>query len=58
MFAVGHLILYGCESNSVTVKEHCKFREPEIRLLRRMFGPKTKEITEEQKICKNKALRE
>ena len=34
------VVLYGCETWSLTLKEECRLRVFENRILRRMFGPK------------------
>ena len=41
------VVLYGCETWSLTLREECRLRVFENRVLRRIFGPK-----------KNKAIRE
>jgi hypothetical protein len=41
--------LYGCEIWSVTLREECKLRIFENRLLRRIFGPKREEVVGGQK---------
>jgi hypothetical protein len=41
------VVLYGCESWSVTLREECWLRVFENRLLRRIFGPKRDEVTGE-----------
>jgi hypothetical protein len=37
------VVLYGCETWSLTLWEECRLRVFETRLLRRIFGPKRKE---------------
>jgi hypothetical protein len=37
--------LYGCESFSLTLREECRLRVFENRVLRRIFGPKRDEVT-------------
>ena len=34
------VVLYGCETWSLTIKEECRLRVFENRILRRIFGPK------------------
>jgi hypothetical protein len=38
-------VLYGCESWSLTLREECRLRVFENKVLRRIFGPKTDEVT-------------
>jgi len=38
-------VLYGCETWSLTLREECGLRVFEIRVLRRIFGPKRGEVT-------------
>ena len=43
-----HIIsLYGCETWSLTLREERRLRVFENRVLRRVFGPKRDEVTEE-----------
>jgi hypothetical protein len=39
------VILYGCETWSLTLRENCRFRVLEKRVLRRLFGPKRDKVT-------------
>jgi hypothetical protein len=39
------VVLYGCETWSLTVREEHKLRVIEIRVLRRIFGPKRDGVT-------------
>jgi hypothetical protein len=39
------LVLYGCETWSLTLREEHRFRVFENRVLRRIFGPKRGEVT-------------
>jgi hypothetical protein len=39
------LVLYGCETWSLTLREEHRLRAFENRALRRMFGPKRTEVT-------------
>jgi hypothetical protein len=41
------VLLYGCESWSLTLREEHRLRVFENRLLRRIFGPKGDEVTGE-----------
>jgi len=41
------VVLYGCETWSLTLREETRLRVLEKRLLRRIFGPKRVEVTEE-----------
>ena len=42
-----HVVLYGCETCSLTVREERRLRVFENRVLRRLFGPKRDEVTRE-----------
>jgi hypothetical protein len=39
-----HVVLYGCEIWFVTLREECRLRKSENRVLRRIFGPNRDEI--------------
>jgi hypothetical protein len=39
------VLLYGCESWSLKLREKCRLRVFENRVLRRIFGPKREEVT-------------
>jgi hypothetical protein len=39
------IVLYGCETWSLTLKEEPRLRVFENRVLRRIFGPKRDEVT-------------
>jgi hypothetical protein len=39
------VVLYGCETWSLTLMEECRLRVFENRVLRRIFGPKRDEVT-------------
>jgi hypothetical protein len=41
------VVLYGCEPWSLTLREECRLRVFENRMLRRIFGPKRDEVTGE-----------
>ena len=38
------VVLYGCETWSLTLREECKLQVFENRVLRRVFGPKRDEV--------------
>jgi hypothetical protein len=38
------VVLYGCETWSLTLREECRLRVFEDRMLRRIFGPKRDEV--------------
>jgi hypothetical protein len=48
--------LYGCESWPLTLREECRVRVFENRVLRRIFGPKRDEVTGEWRRLHNKEL--
>jgi hypothetical protein len=50
------VVLYGCESWSLTLKEERRFRVFENGVLRRIFGPKRDEVTEEWRKLHNEEL--
>jgi hypothetical protein len=39
------VVLYGCETLSLTLREECRLWVFEYRVLRRVFGPKRDELT-------------
>ena len=39
------IVLYGCETWSLTLREECRLRVFENRVLRRILGPKRDEVT-------------
>jgi len=41
------VVLYGCETWLLTLREECKLRVFENRVMRRIFGPKSDEVTRE-----------
>ena len=43
------VVLYGCETWSLTLREKSRLRVFENRVLRRIFGPKRGEVTAEWK---------
>ena len=50
------LVLYGCETWSLTLREERRQRVFENRVLRRVFGPKRDEVTEEWRKLHNEEL--
>jgi len=43
--AILPVVLYGCETWSLTLREQCRTKVFDNRVLRRIFGPKKNEIT-------------
>jgi hypothetical protein len=52
------VILYGCETWSLTLKEEHRLRVFENKVLRRIFGPKRDEVTGEWRKLHNEELRD
>jgi hypothetical protein len=52
------VVLYGCETWSLTLKEEHRLRVFENRMLRRIFGPKRDEVTGEWRKFHNEELRD
>ena len=50
------VVLYGCETWSLTLQEERKLRVFENRVLRRIFGPRREEATGEWRRLHNKEL--
>jgi hypothetical protein len=50
------VVLYGCESWSLTLREEDRLRMFENRVLRRIFGPKTDKVTGEWRKLHNEEL--
>ena len=50
------VVLYGCETWSLTLREGRKLRVFENRVLRRIFGPRRDEVTGEWRILHNEEL--
>ena len=50
------VVLYGCETWSLTLREESKFRVSENRVLRRIFGPKRDEVAGEWRKLHNDEL--
>jgi hypothetical protein len=51
--ALNVLVIYGCETWSLTLREEHTMRVFENRVLRRIFGPKRDEVTGENCIMRN-----
>jgi hypothetical protein len=50
------VVLYGCESWSLTLREECRLGVFENRVLRRIFGPKRNDVTGDWRRLHNKEL--
>jgi hypothetical protein len=50
------VVLYGCETWSLTLREEHRLREFENRVLRRIFGPKRDEVTGDWRKLHNEEL--
>jgi hypothetical protein len=50
------VVLYGCETWSLTIREEHRLRLFENRVLRRIFGPKRDEVTGERRKLHNEEL--
>ena len=50
------LVLYGCETWSLTLREECRLRVFENKVLRRVFGPKRDDVTGEWRKLHNEEL--
>jgi hypothetical protein len=50
------VVLYGCETWSLTLREEHRLRVFENRVLRRIFGPKKNEVTGEWRKLHNEEL--
>jgi hypothetical protein len=55
-FIILNVVLYGCETWSLTLREECRLRVFENKVLRRIFGPKRDEVTGEWRRLHNKEL--
>jgi hypothetical protein len=53
-----NVVLYGCETWSLTLREEHRLRVFENRVLRRLFGPKRDEVTGEWRKLHNEELRD
>ena len=51
------VVLYGCESWSLTLREECRLRVFENGVLRRIFGPKRAKVTGEWRKLHNEELK-
>ena len=51
-----HVVLYGCETWSLTLREERKLRAFENRVLRKIFGPRREEVTGEWRRLHNEEL--
>ena len=49
-------VLYGCETWSLTLREECRLRAFENRVLMRIFGPKSDEVTRKWRKLHNEEL--
>jgi hypothetical protein len=52
------IVLYGCETRCLTLREERRLRVFENRMLRRKFGPKRDEVTGEWRKLHNEELRD
>jgi hypothetical protein len=50
------MVLYGCETWSLTLREERRLRVFESRVLRKVFGPKRDKLTGEQRKLHNEEL--
>jgi hypothetical protein len=50
------VVLYGCETWSLTLREEYRLRVIENRVLRRIFGPKRDEVTADWRELHNEGL--
>ena len=50
------VVLYGCETWSLTLREECRLRLFENRVLKRIFGPMRDEVTREWRKLHNEEL--
>jgi hypothetical protein len=50
------VVVYGCETWSIILREERKLRVFENRVLRRIFGPKRDEVTGEWRTLQNEEL--
>jgi hypothetical protein len=50
------MLLYGCETWSLTLREYPRLRVNANRVLRRIFGPKRNEVTGDWRILHNEEL--
>jgi hypothetical protein len=52
------VVLYGCKTWSLTLRDEHRLREFENRVLRKIFGPKRDEVTGEWRKLHNEELRD
>jgi hypothetical protein len=50
------VVLYGCETRSITLREERRLRVFENRVLRRIFGPRREQVIGEWRRLNNKEL--
>jgi hypothetical protein len=50
------VVLYGCEAWSLTMREECRMKVFENKVMRRIFGPKRDEVMEEWRKLHNEEL--
>jgi hypothetical protein len=50
------VVLYGCEGRSLILREECRLRVFENKVLRRIFGPTRDEVTGEWRRLHNKEV--
>ena len=50
------VVLYGCKTWTVTLREECRLRVSENRVLSRIFGPKRDEVTGDWRKFHNEEL--
>ena len=50
------VVLFGCETWSLTLREELRLRVSENRVLRRIFGPKRDDVTKEWRKLRNEEL--
>ena len=55
---ISPVVLYGCETWSLTLREERRLRVFENRVLRRVFGPKRDDVTGEWRKLRNEELNE
>jgi len=54
--AHNEVVSFGCETRSLTLREICRLKVFENRVLRRIFGPKRDEVTGEWRKLRNEEL--
>jgi hypothetical protein len=58
IFMIYYIMIYGCETRSLTLMEEHRLRVFENRVLRRVSGPKRDEVTGEWRKLHNEELRD